>query len=133
MKVDKGSDKVKKMLFVAIGLVAALALSGMLGCTSSVAGEVTEVAVGDSFSFSLDSNPTTGYMWSAHFNPEFLELVDTEYEPSSDLIGAGGIESFEFRALNVGDTEITMVYERSWEEGYIEKAIYNVHITKAES
>ncbi len=123
----------KKMLFVAIGLVAALALSGMLGCTSSVGGEVTEVAVGDSFSFSLDSNPTTGYAWSAHFDPEYLELADTEYEPSSDLIGAGGVESFEFQALQEGDTVITMVYERSWEEGYIEKAIYNVHITKANS
>ena len=63
------------MLFVAIGLVAALALSGMLGCTSSVGGEVTEVAVGDSFSFSLDSNPSTGYSWSAHFDPEFLERI----------------------------------------------------------
>ena len=122
----------KKMLFVAIGLVAALPLSGMLGCASSVGGEVTEVAVGDSFSYSLDSNPTTGYSWSAHFDTEFLELVDTEYEPSSDLIGAGGIESFEFRALKAGDTEITMVYERSWEEGYIQKALYNVHISKAE-
>ena len=126
-------DKVKKMLFVAIGLVAALALSGMLGCTSSVGGEVTEVAVGDSFSYSLDSNPTTGYMWSAHFDPEYLELVDTEYEPSSDLIGAGGVESFEFRALQEGDTVITMVYERSWEEGYLQKIIYEVYITETGS
>ncbi len=126
-------DKVKKMLFLAIGLVAALALSGMLGCTSSVGGEVTEVAVGDSFSYSLDSNPTTGYMWSAHFDPEYLELVDTEYEPSSDLIGAGGVESFEFRALQEGDTVITMVYERSWEEGYLQKIIYEVYITETGS
>lgn len=126
-------DKVKKMLFLAIGLVAALALSGMLGCTSSVGGEVTEVAVGDSFSFSLDSNPTTGYAWSSHFDPEYLELVDTEYEPSSDLIGAGGVESFEFRALQEGDTVITMVYERSWEEGYLQKIIYEVYITETGS
>ncbi len=95
--------------------------------------ETITVKVGSSFILSLDSNPTTGYAWSAHFDPEYLELVDTEYEPSSDLIGAGGVESFEFRALQEGDTVITMVYERSWEEGYLQKVVYQVHITEAEA
>ena len=95
--------------------------------------ETITVEVGDSFTLSLDSNPTTGYAWQAQFDAEFLELVATDFEPSSEAIGAGGVESFEFRALKAGDTEITMVYERSWEEGFIEKVIFTVHITETEA
>ncbi len=95
--------------------------------------EAILVEVGDSFILSRDSNPTTGYAWQAQFDDELLELVETKFEPSSEAIGAGGVESFEFRALKQGDTEITMVYKRSWEEGYIEKVVFGVHITEVEA
>jgi len=105
----------------------------MLAVYSGEATAETIIAeVGDSFILSLDSNPTTGYVWQAEFDDELLELMGTNFVLSSDLIGAGGIESFEFRALKKGETEITMVYKRSWEEGYIDKVIYSVHITEAE-
>jgi inhibitor of cysteine peptidase len=105
----------------------------MLAVYSGEATAETIIAeVGDSFILSLDSNPTTGYAWQAEFDDELLELMGTNFVLSSDLIGAGGIESFEFRALKKGETEITMVYKRSWEEGYIDKVIYSVHITEAE-
>ncbi|KPJ53466.1 MAG: hypothetical protein AMJ37_01385 [Dehalococcoidia bacterium DG_18] len=151
----------KKWLVIAIGLVVILALSGALGYTLSRGGQAIAawfwysptiaveggqttddwflysptiaVEVGDSFLLSLKSNPTTGYAWQVQFDDELLELVDTKFEPSSDAIGAGGVESFEFQALKEGDSEVTMVYERSWEEGYIEKVIFNVHITEAEN
>jgi len=116
-------------------------LSGTLGYVLSRGGQTTAgylwyspkivVVVGDSLLFSLESNPTTGYDLQAQFDDEFLELVETKFEPSSEAIGAGGVECFEFRALKEGDTEITMVYKRSWEEGYIEKVILSVHITEA--
>ena len=102
---------------------------------SDSGGEIAEaitVEVGDSFILSLDSNPTTGYAWQAQFDDELLELMGTNFVPSSDLIGAGGVETFEFRALKEGHTEITMVYKRSWEEGYIEKMIFSIHVTEAE-
>ena len=97
-------------------------------------GEIAEaitVEVGDSFILSLDSNPTTGYAWQAQFDDELLELMGTNFVPSSGLIGAGGVDSFEFRALKECDTEITMVYKKSWEEGFIEKMIFSIHITKS--
>jgi len=94
--------------------------------------EATIVEVGSSFILYLASNHTTGYAWQAQFDDELLELVETNSEPSSQAIGAGGVESFEFRALKKGDTEITMVYKRSWEEGCLQKVIFSVHITEAE-
>ncbi len=93
--------------------------------------EVVAVEVGGSFVLSLDSNPTTGYRWTVHFDGTLLELVAAEFEPSSELLGAGGVETFEFRASQEGDTLITMVYERTWEEGYLQKVVYQVHITEA--
>ena len=128
-------------MLVAIVLILAITLSGTLGYVLSRGGQTTAgylwyspkivVVVGDSLLFSLESNPTTGYDLQAQFDDEFLELVETKFEPSSEAIGAGGVECFEFRALKEGDTEITMVYKRSWEEGYIEKVILSVHITEA--
>ena len=94
--------------------------------------QVTEtfaVEVGGSFTLSLDSNPTTGYSWTAHFDGRLLQLTAHEFEPSSDLIGAGGVETFEFTAVQEGDTTIVMVYERTWEEGYLDKVVCGVHIT----
>lgn len=133
----------KKWLFIAIGLVLVLTLLGSLGYALSGGGQTTAdwfwysptiaVEVGDSFLLSLESNPTTGYAWQAQFDDELLELVETKFEPSSEAIGAGGVETFEFRGLKEGDTEITMVYKRSWEEGYMEKVILRVHITEAEA
>ena len=32
------------------------------------------------------------------------------------MVGAGGVEFFRFKALKSGQTEITMVYRRPWEE-----------------
>lgn len=95
--------------------------------------ETVDVQVGNSFTLSLDSNPTTGYSWTAHFDGQMLELVETRFEASSNLLGAGGVETFEFRALQAGGTVVTLVYERTWEEGYLHRAVYGVHITGAES
>ena len=131
----------KKWVFIAIGLAAAIALSGTLGYFLGHGGQASAdwywysptvtAEVGDSFLLSLESNPTTGYAWQAQFDEGLLELVEARFEPSSDAIGAGGIESFEFRALAEGDTEITLLYKRSWEEGHIEQVIADVHITEA--
>ena len=105
----------------------------MVAVDGGAAAETLEVEVGGSFTLSLDSNPSTGYTWTAHFDGQLLELVDTRFEPSSDLLGAPGVETFEFRAVQGGDTVVTLVYERTWEEGYLQKAVYRVHITGAAS
>jgi hypothetical protein len=50
-----------------------------------------------------------------------LELVEKTYEPGvaakQDVVGAGGTELFRFRVLvEMGQTEITLVYKQPWEE-----------------
>jgi len=77
--------------------------------------ESVAVDVGTIFKISLDSNPTTGYSWSAEVDPDFLKVTDDTYKSESNLIGAGGVQTIEFKALKTGQTKITMKYMRPWE------------------
>jgi predicted secreted protein len=89
---------------------------------------VVNTNVGSQFEIALDSNPTTGYSWRLQFDETYLTLADTRFQPSSPLIGAGGIETFVFTAGRVGDVEIRLEYKRVWEPGFASFIVYTVHI-----
>jgi len=94
--------------------------------------ELIEVEAGQTFGFSLESNPSTGYSWQLQFDSEFLKLVESVFvEGSSGLIGAPGHESFKFLALKEGQVDIKMVYKRSWEPDHIDEQIKVVNIVTA--
>lgn len=111
----------KKLLI----LVALLAISLVAGCggirTVTDLEQTIEIGVNREFVIALGgSNPTTGYMWEASYNETMLELIEKTYEPGEEaeqgVVGAGGTDYFRFKTLKKGETEITMVYKRSWEE-----------------
>ena len=93
--------------------------------------DLTVAEVGGTFTISLESNPTTGYSWQAEFDPESLELVSEDFTSDSTLIGAGGIQTFEFMALKQGQVLVTMVYKRPWEDGSIDTKVIPVNIIAA--
>jgi len=79
------------------------------------------VEVDQEFVIPVVSNPTTGYGWQVSYAETMLELVDKTYElgvaARQGVVGAGGTELFRFRVLvEMGQTEITLVYKRPWEE-----------------
>ena len=88
------------------------------------------VSVGENFSITLDSNPTTGYMWEAQFDSNFIKNISREYKasPGEPMPGKGGTETFVFLALKSGETNITMKYRRSWKEEPIEEKSYSIKI-----
>lgn len=96
--------------------------------TYSDSDEVIEVQRGEKFQIALASNPTTGYGWEFEINPNLISLINQTFKPESDLIGAGGTETFKFSALNEGEAEIVFSYKRSWEEEIIEKKVFQVKI-----
>ena len=62
-----------------------------------------------------------------------VELVKSEYEmgkgAKQGLVGAGGTELFQFKALKPGKTEITLVYKRPWVGGETgETKVFTVNI-----
>ena len=95
--------------------------------------ETIEVEAGEKFTISLQSNPTTGYNWDPEFDSEFLILVESNFiPPSSELIGAGGVETFVFQALKPGQVEVAMKYQRPWEDQPIEEQSRKVNIAAAD-
>lgn len=103
-------------------LTAVLAICLVTGCagvkTYDDPGQAIDIGVNQQFVIALDSNPTTGYSWQASYDGTMLELVGgkSEYKAAKPgLIGSGGVEYFHFKALKTGQTQITLVYRRSWE------------------
>ena len=87
------------------------------------------VKLNQCFTISLESNPTTGYMWNPKYDSSVIEQVQPrKFDSQSSLIGGGGVESFEFCARRSGDTVIEMKYKRVWEETPIRIEKFTVNI-----
>jgi inhibitor of cysteine peptidase len=76
-----------------------------------------ELETGDEVELVLPGNPSTGYEWVVTEAPPNLQQVDeTEFVPESDLIGAGGEFHFRFKATEPGTAQLSLTYERPFEE-----------------
>ncbi|MFC1941046.1 protease inhibitor I42 family protein [Chloroflexota bacterium] len=124
----------KKLLALVIPSV--LAVSLVAGCAGEVRTYVDEEktispSVNQEFIIALDSNPTTGYNWEVSYDESTLILVGDKYSPdekAKGLVGAGGTQYFQFKALKTGKTEITLTYKRSWETDFAEQKVFKVDI-----
>ena len=80
---------------------------------------LVEVEVGQEFTITLESNPTTGYQWqlAKPLDEGILKFIGSEYKaPETELLGAGGKEVWTFKAVNRGIAEISLKYVRLWEK-----------------
>jgi predicted secreted protein len=74
-------------------------------------------SVGDRFVVALESNPSTGYQWTATSSDAgVVELVGDEYvRPDTTLVGAPGTKRFFFDAVAVGTATLQLRYARSFQ------------------
>lgn len=98
---------------------------------------VVETHVDEEFTFSLDSNPTTGYQWQVDgaIDEKIIRFVKSEYRPNeTDLIGAGGKEYWTFKAVGEGQTNVSFKYVRPWEKDVppVKKDTFEVMVTSKE-
>lgn len=93
-------------------------------------GSQLELAQGQTLVVSLESNPTTGYRWevSGSTAPALRQVGEAAFEARSDLIGAPGVETFRFQAAAAGQTSLTLVYRRPWEEGVEPLETFSVQV-----
>jgi predicted secreted protein len=69
----------------------------------------------------LNSNPTTGYTWSIKSvgDEKILAPMGNTYQgdgvKNQFIIGQGGRQYWQFKALQAGTTELQLVYARPWE------------------
>jgi len=86
-------------------------------------GSAQQLKVGQVMSISLESNPSTGYSWSAiSSNPAvMMQMGEAEMqEPTASatpVVGAPGTATLYFQAVKAGTATITLNYQRSWEQG----------------
>ena len=110
----------KKIL---IGIVALFLLSA---CGKE---ELTPQTV----TFTLDSNPTTGYSWQVEQSEELFEVKSSfaAGETDKQVTGAGGEETITLVPLKAGKTEVTLTYARPWEGGeQADQLVYTFEINK---
>ena len=89
-----------------------------------------EAQVTQSFRIVVQSNPSTGYSWTADFDKSFLQLKSSRYvKPSQQIPGRGGQHIFVFIPLKSGQTTIELQYKRPWEPAAIELRKYSVSIS----
>jgi inhibitor of cysteine peptidase len=105
-------------------LALVLAMSGCastsespLELTAEDSGTTQTLAVGQQMSVTLEANPTTGYSWAIDGAlPQQLEQAgEPAYAAESDLVGAGGAETWTFRAASAGQGVLKLKYWRSFE------------------
>jgi inhibitor of cysteine peptidase len=117
-----------KLIRTAVVMSFFLALAFFSGCGTNEAqatqadngGQIT-LQSGEVMTVSLDSNPTTGYSWQVLKidNAILVQEGAPTYEQSPDsegLVGAGGAETFHFKAVGTGETSLELGYMRPWED-----------------
>lgn len=90
-----------------------------------------EIEVGDKIKAKLCANPTTGFSWDYVLADEnVMRFESHDYiEPDSELVGAGGVDVWVFKAIRTGKAVITMEYSKPWEGGTKKERTYTMDVT----
>ena len=123
-RMEEGDSKMVTRICIIAVLLGALVL--LVACSSSKEfkldaddnGRQIELEKGQILVITLEANPTTGYIWeiAKHEQHVLRQVGEAGFEPESEAIGAQGIQTLRFEAVNVGKTALKLVYRRPWEE-----------------
>ncbi len=71
---------------------------------------------GDKLEFSLEENPSTGYLWFARYDKDDVNVsIDHESTRKMRKAGVPGIAEIEIKSRRRGDTVVELIYARKWE------------------
>jgi inhibitor of cysteine peptidase len=86
--------------------------------TEADANHTVGLELGQELVIKLESNRSTGYSWSLAEteNPILTSLGEPTYQTSGALPGAGGFETWRFRATKIGRKTLKFEYRRPWEK-----------------
>jgi predicted secreted protein len=78
--------------------------------------KIVDAIKGQEIIISLSENPTTGYLWNYANQNERVQLLNSDYEPTSVAMGGGGKRRFHFKVTEAGEIDIVLKLRRSWEK-----------------
>jgi predicted secreted protein len=79
-------------------------------------GQSFQLGVGDELHVVLNENRTTGFRWRIQKSGEpVVRPIEDRFDAKASLSGGGGVHTWRYEAVAVGQSTIEMTYERSWE------------------
>ncbi len=99
--------------------------------TEADTGRSIELHIGDELEVTLPANPTTGFQWevSAVDTSILRSIGKPKFEPSNDAVGSGGQVTLRFKAVEVGQTGLKLIYHRPFEKDVLPAKTFEVTVT----
>ena len=94
-------------------------------------GDTIHILPGETIRVRLRSNPSTGFSWALGPIEEGVFDVESTFEadPHREYeAGYGGCEIWKFKAERSGETEISLVYARPWEDDKPAAKTFGLHV-----
>ncbi len=110
----------RKFLLMTLGLALLVACApAVTTLTEANDGQTVQLKKDGSLSITLVSNPTTGYQWTVDQidGSQLKQLGDPEYvtDCPNGLPGCGGHQTFHFTATAAGQSQLRLIYHRTFE------------------
>jgi inhibitor of cysteine peptidase len=115
------------MRATAVAFAALLVLVSLPACsprspapielTQTDSGSTQALSAEQELRITLDSNPTTGFLWDVdgEVPPQLEQIGEPKYTAQSSALGAGGTEVWTFKASSSGEGALRLKYWRSFE------------------
>ena len=85
-----------------------------------------QLSVNQTFEVALEANPSTGYQWQIKEQSAALVLLEERYENSPEakpmMVGVPGTKIWTFKAAEVGQAQLNLVYVRPWQAHEVAKS-----------
>ncbi len=124
---------------VLVAVLAVVVMAGISGCSAQSVlaleaedhGREVTLQKGQTLTIKLEANPTTGYAWEfVESEGAILRLAgEAEFEADSDLLGAPGTQTLRLEAVEAGQMELRLVYQRPWETDVEPLETFTVQVT----
>jgi inhibitor of cysteine peptidase len=109
----------KRIIIISLaGLLVVSPVEAMKIFNESANNRAMVIAKGEDFRVELKSNPTTGFRWEmGKLDRKKFKPVKSGYIPEkTGLIGSGGVEWWEIKAVGKGKGTVSLLYRRPWEK-----------------
>jgi predicted secreted protein len=79
---------------------------------------------------SLKAHISAGYSWNiSQLDTTILKKAgEVKFIPESPKLGSPAIQLFNFQAINLGETSLKLIYQRSWEKEKVPKDSFEINI-----
>ena len=113
----------KKVIKIIIGIITIMVITGCKKNTIE----------GESLLIELQSNPSTGYVWTYTITNNDIISLEGDYDDSNcekNVVGCGGYNVYNIKALKQGEATIEFIYSKGTKKEDDKTAIYTITVDK---